>query len=86
MLNRFSNRQSRLISWIKLHVGALALATAAIAAATYFALSQPTTFTNLLPFAFLLLCPFLHLFMHGGHDSQGGSSDGSTDHSGHNKA
>ncbi len=86
MLNRFSNRQSRFISWTKSHVGTLALAIVAIAAVTYFALTQPTTFTNLLPFAFLLLCPFLHLFMHGGHNSHGGSSDDSTDHSGHTQA
>jgi heme/copper-type cytochrome/quinol oxidase subunit 4 len=29
-----------------------------------------------LPYALLLLCPFLHLFMHGGHGGHGGHGDG----------
>jgi hypothetical protein len=28
-----------------------------------------------LPYGLLLLCPLIHLFMHGGHSGHGGSSD-----------
>ena len=43
---------------------------------------------GLLPFAFILLCPLLHMFMHGGHGGhgrQGGEPRGTgpTGHSGH---
>ena len=40
---------------------------------------------GVLPFLFLLACPLLHLFMHGGHDSadKSRSSSGSGDHTGH---
>ena len=86
MISYASDKPSSLISWIKSHVGTFAVAIVAIAVATYFALTQPTTFTSLLPFAFLLLCPFLHLFMHGDHNSHEGSSDDSTDRSGHTQA
>jgi Protein of unknown function (DUF2933) len=31
-----------------------------------------------LPWLFLLLCPLMHLFMHGGHGGHGGNSDRSS--------
>lgn len=38
---------------------------------------------GVLPFALLLLCPLMHLFMHGGHDGHGGEV---SNHGGHPKA
>ena len=43
---------------------------------------------GVLPFLFLLACPLLHLFMHGGHGGHGSADDspnrrGSNAHSGH---
>jgi hypothetical protein len=36
-----------------------------------------------LPLAILLLCPFMHVFMHKGHGGHGGHGRGGTDDSGH---
>ena len=33
-----------------------------------------------LPYAVLLLCPIIHLFMHRGHDGHGGGRSGPEDH------
>jgi hypothetical protein len=33
-------------------------------------------FLGVLPFLFILACPLLHLFMHGGHGSHGGDDKG----------
>jgi hypothetical protein len=35
---------------------------------------------GVLPYALLLLCPFLHFFMHGGHGHQQGETAGSSAH------
>jgi quinol-cytochrome oxidoreductase complex cytochrome b subunit len=41
----------------------------------------------LLPWAFLLLCPLMHLFMHGGHGGHGGGDDPSGGgHAGHDRS
>jgi hypothetical protein len=52
-----------------------------IAIALFFLITEHTAHVfGLLPFALLLLCPLLHLFMHGGHGGHGGGSrDGSDD-------
>lgn len=34
---------------------------------------------GVLPFALLLLCPLMHLFMHGGHGDHGGQDDHTRD-------
>ncbi len=34
---------------------------------------------GVLPFALLLLCPLMHLFMHGGHGGHGGQDDHTRD-------
>lgn len=36
-----------------------------------------------LPLLFLLACPILHIFMHGGHGGHGGQSGGGSGHGGH---
>jgi hypothetical protein len=33
-------------------------------------------FLGVLPFLFILACPLLHMFMHGGHGSHGGDGKG----------
>jgi hypothetical protein len=51
-----------------------------LAIATFYLVTEHTAhFFGLLPYGLLLLCPILHLFMHGGH----GGHDGQEDHSGH---
>ncbi len=48
------------------------------AIATYFLLSEHRAhFVGALPFLFLLACPLMHVFMHGGHGGHGG---GHADH------
>ena len=43
------------------------------AIAAYFLLSEHRAhFIGALPFLFLLACPLMHVFMHGGHGGQGG--------------
>lgn len=37
---------------------------------------------GVLPYALLLLCPLLHLFMHSGHGGRGGPDDGHAGHGG----
>lgn len=54
------------------------------AVATYFLLSEHRAhFIGGLPFLLLLACPFMHIFMHHGHDEHGGDheSRGSGDQS-----
>jgi hypothetical protein len=36
-----------------------------------------------LPWLFLLICPLMHLFMHGGHGDHGGNDPSGGGHSGH---
>jgi hypothetical protein len=51
-----------------------------LAIATFYLVTEHTVhFFGLLPYGLLLLCPILHLFMHGGHGGHGGAED----HSGH---
>lgn len=67
--------RSRTQSWLLSPVG-VAMAVVLLAAAYYLGKYHLEHVIGLLPFGFLLLCPFMHLFMHGGH----GSHDG---HAGH---
>lgn len=67
--------------------GQLLLAGLAIAA-TYLITEHTTHVIQVLPFGFLMLCPLLHVFMHGGHgDHEDGHAGHSTrqddDHQGH---
>lgn len=53
-----------------------------IGAVGYFLLTEHRAhFIYALPFLIFLLCPLMHLFMHGGHGGHGGDgNDGSHDH------
>lgn len=54
-----------------------------LAIAGFYLVTEHTAHTfGVLPFALLLLCPLLHLFMHGGHGGHGGHEN-SDEHSGH---
>lgn len=44
----------------------------AVVAAAYLLLEHRAHVLPLLPFGLLLLCPLMHLFMHGGHGGHGG--------------
>ena len=47
-----------------------------LAIAAFFLITEHTAhFFGLLPYALLLLCPLLHLFMHGGHGGHGNQGD-----------
>ena len=59
---------------------AIALAGFLIIAAFFLFSEHRAHFFGLLPFLLLLLCPFLHFFMHGGH---GGKSDGAANNHNH---
>jgi len=60
--------------WWQLRTGLILLAFLAIAA--FFLITEHTAhFFGLLPYALLLLCPLLHLFMHGGHGGHGNQGD-----------
>ena len=51
--------------WLQLRAGLTLIAFLAIAA--FFMVTEHTAhFFDILPYALLLLCPLLHLFMHGG--------------------
>lgn len=66
--------QARL-PWYRTWIGLAGLGTGA-AAALYLSLYHVTHVLDVLPFLILLLCPLMHLFMHGGHgSSHSGGSD-----------
>jgi hypothetical protein len=54
------------LSWVRSPSGLLLLAIVALAA-VYAVAEHGDHLVALLPFAFILLCPLMHLFMHGGH-------------------
>jgi hypothetical protein len=57
-----------------------------LAIATFYLVTEHTAhFFGLLPYGLLLLCPIMHLFMHGRHGGHGGQNDQSEpgDHSQH---
>lgn len=54
-----------------------------LAIAAFFLLSEHRAHAlGYLPFLFLLACPFLHMFMHGGHGAHGGGRAASQDPAG----
>ena len=68
-------------SWLQTRSGLALLVFLAVAA--FFLITEHTAHVfGVLPFALLLLCPLMHLFMHGGHGSHGGQS-GNDGHAGH---
>lgn len=66
-------------SFFRSRTGLALLAFLAIAA--FFLITEHTAhFFGILPYALLLLCPVIHLFMHRGHGGHGGHGD-NRDHS-----
>lgn len=66
-----TERKFTINSWLRSPTGLVLLAFLAIAA-FYLVTEHTAHFFGFLPYALLLLCPLLHLFMHGGH---GGHND-----------
>ena len=67
-----------LSQWLRSRTGLVLLAFLGIAA--FFLITEHTAhFFGILPFALLLLCPILHVFMHGGH----GDHSAQAGHAGH---
>jgi hypothetical protein len=62
----FDRPSFSLSSFLKSRAGMVLLALLAIAA-IYLLTEHTAHVFGLLPYALFLLCPFLHLFMHGGH-------------------
>jgi hypothetical protein len=61
-------------TWPRSPTGLALIAFLAIAA-FYFVTEHNVHFFGILPYALLLLCPLLHLFMHGGHGSHAGHEE-----------
>jgi len=71
--------------FFKSRTGLVCLAFLAIAA--FYLLTAHTAHVfGVLPYALFLLCPLMHLFMHGGHGNQSrqGETEGHLDHEQHN--
>ena len=64
--------------WLRSRTGLVFLAFLGIAA--FYLITEHTAhFFSILPYALLLLCPLLHLLLHGGHGNHGAHS-GHADH------
>ena len=64
--------------WLRSKTGLVFIAFLAIAA--FFLVTEHTAhFFGILPYALLLLCPLLHLFMHRGHGDHANHADHITD-------
>ncbi len=60
--------------WFRSRTGLVFLAFLGIA--TFYLITEHTAhFFGILPYALLLLCPLLHLLMHGGHGDRGSHAD-----------
>jgi len=64
--------------WLRSRTGLVFLAFLGIAA-FYLITEHAAHFFGILPYALLLLCPLLHLLLHGGHGNHGAHS-GHADH------
>ena len=74
-----SNKESRTSGLFQSRTGWVTLAFLGIVA--FFLLSEHWAhFFGILPYLLLLLCPFMHLFMHHGHSTHGGAGEGGSDH------
>ena len=64
--------------WFLTGPGQLVL-VALVLVSVYLIAEHTAHVVGLLPFALILLCPLLHLFMHTGHDDHGGHTSASQD-------
>jgi len=84
MQSQHSSPASGAGAFLRSRTGLVLIAFLAIA--TFYLVTEHTAhFFGVLPFGLLLLCPILHMFMHGGHGGHGGQNDHreSGDHSQH---
>ena len=73
-----AGRDFNAFRWLRSRTGLALLAFLGIVA--FFLVTEHTAhFFGVLPYALLLLCPLLHLFMHGGHGAHGAHAE----HAGH---
>lgn len=71
MTSHASHRSLQKTGWFRRRT--LLVLAAFLAIGAFFQLTEHTAHTlRWLPFGLLLLCPLLHLFMHGGHSGHGG--------------
>lgn len=70
--------------WARSRTGLVTIALLAIAG-FFLVVEHYAHVFGLLPFALLLLCPLMMLFMHGGHQGHSNSNDKANDHEGHSK-
>ena len=69
-----TERKFSFSGWLRSRTGLVLMAFLAIAA--FYLVTEHTAHVfGFLPWALLLLCPLLHLFMHGGHGGHGGNGD-----------
>lgn len=74
-----TGQESNTSQWLRSKTGLVTLAFLAIAA--FFLISEHTAHVfAILPYALLLLCPLLHLFMHRGHGGHGAHGNGHDHH------
>lgn len=75
MHDEHSRRSHGRAGWLRSRNGLVLLGFLAVAG--FFLLTEHTAHLfGALPFLLLLLCPLMHLFMHGGHGGHGGSNQG----------
>src|SRR3970282_645994 len=69
-----TGRNFSVSQWLRARNGPILLAFLGIV--TFFLVTEHTAhFFGILPYALLLLCPLLHLLMHGGHGDRGSHAD-----------
>ena len=80
-MNHQHEPQSGIGGFLRSRTGIVLLAFLAIA--TFYLVTEHTAhFFGILPYGLILLCPLMHLFMHGGHGGHGDHS-GHENHAGH---
>jgi choline-glycine betaine transporter len=71
-----STTRPGVMNWLASPTG-LAAAVLIVAVGAVLATYHLEHVVGALPFAFILLCPLMHLFMHGGHGAHAGHGSGS---------
>jgi hypothetical protein len=68
------SQEFNIARWVRSRTGLVLIAFLAIA--SFFLITEHTTHVlGILPYALLLLCPLLHLFMHSGHGDHDAPDD-----------
>lgn len=77
-------QQPSTMAFLRSRTGLVLLALLVIAA-LYLVTAHTSHVFDILPYALLLLTPFLHLFMHAGHSGHGHQTEDHARHSGSNR-